>query len=215
MLLLGRYHGLEHRKRMPTDDGIGSGSGGWHRRAGKSSIHMYICTCACTCTPAAAIIQVRLCSAFVPVCLSLWSCILAILPGTVLARLLLQARRRRRTDGAPGACASRVCSSAALHLAWLLVGVALCFVCEPRLRLRIPGVSPLTARARLLTRCYCWLAVGTKAKRPIYRSWLDRSFAGVLCLSLPGLLILDLLHYPPLLLLSVDTYIPLYTHILP
>lgn len=89
-----------------------------------------------------------------------------------------------------------------------------------RLRLRLPGVSPLTARARLPRDYDCWLAVGTKAKRPIYRSWVGSIFAGVLCVGRCCLLTWDsspsiyTLCATPLLLLSVDTYILAYITII-
>ena len=114
-------------------------------------------------------------------CLSLRSCITTLscrtldlsMPRAIetskLARLL-QARRRRRT-GHRSVCESRLfLKRTALHLAWLLVVDVPRLPRLPRLphlpRLRVPGVSPWTARARMSTRCCCWLAVGTETKRP-------------------------------------------------
>ena len=116
-------------------------------------------------------IQVRLCSALPLESVLLSSSIQHCQASTTL----LQARRRRRT-GHRSVCESRlVLSGASSCLAGSLCACVPRLVCGLPPRLRVPGVSPLIARARLLTRCYCWLAVGPKAKRPIYRSWLDRS----------------------------------------
>ena len=171
MLLLGRYHGLEHRERLPTDDGIGSGAAS-DSRACRGII--FDTCCAAACTSAAGK------SRYACAQLCRWSLSYYRLVYSTVRLARLYCRREDAAGRGTGACASRVClflSGASSCLA-PCVRVRVCgslLVCGLP-RLRVPGVSPLTARARLLTRCYyCWLAVGPKVKRPIYRSWLDRS----------------------------------------
>lgn len=112
-----------------------------------------------TCTPyrqRQSLLQVRLCSA------------LAVLPGVTLQWDQPTRTDYCRREDAVGQEQERVRVASLCCLAQRCSGASSCL----RLCLRLPGVSPPTARARLRRDRYCWLAVGTKARKLIYRSWV-------------------------------------------
>lgn len=166
--------GLEASKRLLADDGIGSG-GRCQHRIGRQIFD----TCTRTCTPAAAnpgtVRSGTLVLSFALLCYACPS------PtekprGSPPGQCKTTAGAKtppdgRRAKGAYSVYESRLVSSAALHLAWLAGSSS------PRLRLRLPGVSPLTARARL-PRDYCttvgWL-LAPKRKGQSTGLGLDRS----------------------------------------
>jgi len=99
VLLLGRYHGLEHRERLPTDDGIGSGAAS-DSRACRGIIFDTCCAAACT---SAAGKSRYACAQLCRWSLSYYR----LVYSTVRLARLLQARRRRRT-GHRSVCESRL-----------------------------------------------------------------------------------------------------------